>query len=144
MCPSSHTLFLLLPPPPSRYGPPVKCEKCRLVCAFNKPKENLLKVDGKRLCYVCTKDYKLELYKKKKVQYFCCIFICARFLSLCVSVALSFSLSLFLLSFSLSTLLLLFSLYLLLSLSSSLHLSPSLFLCLSLPPHLTNLLPPNR
>uniref|UniRef100_A0A1X7UZS0 Uncharacterized protein n=1 Tax=Amphimedon queenslandica TaxID=400682 RepID=A0A1X7UZS0_AMPQE len=33
-----------------KYGPPIKCDTCKLCCAFVKSDESKKKVDGKTLC----------------------------------------------------------------------------------------------
>ncbi|MEJ1278419.1 hypothetical protein NN561_009341 [Cricetulus griseus] len=48
-----------------KYGPPYSREQCKQQCAFDR-KDDLNKVDGKLLCWLCTLSYKPVLQKTKK------------------------------------------------------------------------------
>ncbi|CAI8012083.1 Protein FAM76A, partial [Geodia barretti] len=49
-----------------KYGSPVSCEQCKMVCAFNKPDDVKRKVGGQTLCLLCTINFKKAQFKRKQ------------------------------------------------------------------------------
>ncbi|BAM39128.1 conserved hypothetical protein [Theileria orientalis strain Shintoku] len=49
-----------------RFGNPTNCESCNKNCYFNKGEESRSKVDGLKLCYLCTYDFKKNDYYTKR------------------------------------------------------------------------------
>ncbi|UKK00473.1 hypothetical protein MACK_000546 [Theileria orientalis] len=48
------------------FGCPTNCESCNKNCYFNKGEESRSKVDGLKLCYLCTYDFKKNDYYNKR------------------------------------------------------------------------------
>jgi len=48
----------------TRFGEPIICNGCHKKCAFKKPQEEKDKLGGKNLCYLCTRQFKLDEHRR--------------------------------------------------------------------------------
>ncbi|ETO19873.1 hypothetical protein RFI_17357 [Reticulomyxa filosa] len=47
-----------------RFGEPMECDNCHKRCAWKKDDNSTDKLGGKNLCFVCTREYKLQIHRE--------------------------------------------------------------------------------